>query len=376
MRSVRGRNVNGEAEERYSTASQWTLMRRKLARHTLALCGLAVLGALYFGAIFCDFLSPYGPDEDHPGFIQAPPSRIHFVDPTGAFHLRPFVYSVSQGEVDPQKWTRSFVENRGRQFPVRLFVRGTPYRWLGLLRTDIHLFGVEAPGALFLFGTDEIGRDVFSRILYASRVSLTIGLVGVFLSFLLGCVLGGISGYLGGTVDYAVQRMIELLLSIPDIPLWMALSAALPPRWPPMRTYFGITIILSILGWCRLARVVRGKLLSLKGEDFVIAAKLAGAGSFRIINRHLLPSFLSYLIVDLTLSIPGMILGETALSFLGLGLRPPVVSWGVMLQSAQNIRSVALYPWLLLPVVFVVLTVLAFNFVGDGLRDAADPYKT
>lgn len=228
---------------------------------------------------------------------------------------------------------------------------------------------------MFLFGTDELGRDLFSRNIYAARISLSIGLIGVAFSFILGSILGGISGYYGGVADMIIQRFIEFLLSMPSIPLWMALSAALPLEWSPIKIYFVITIILAIRGWCTLARVIRGKLLELREEDFTMAAKIAGASDAVIISKHLLPSFLSYLIVSLTLAIPYMILGETALSFLGIGLRPPVVSWGVLLKQAQNIRTVALHPWLLIPALFVITTVLVFNFVGDGLRDAADPYK-
>ena len=254
-------------------------------------------------------------------------------------------------------------------------MRGERYRLWGLIETDRHLFGVAAPGVIYLLGTDDLGRDMLARVLHAGRISLSIGLLGVAFSFVLGLLFGGLSGYYGGAVDLVIQRVVEFLISIPQIPLWMALSAALPANWPPLRVYFGITLILSIVGWTGLARVVRGKLLELRESDFVMAARVAGALDGAIIRRHLLPSFMSYLIVSLTLAVPGMILGETALSFLGLGLRPPVVSWGVLLQKAQNLRTVALHPWLLIPAGFVVVTVLAFNFLGDGLRDAADPYK-
>ena len=258
---------------------------------------------------------------------------------------------------------------------VRFFARGYQYELFGLLPTNIHLFGVDAPATLHLFGTDNLGRDLFSRNVYGAGISLTIGLVGVMLSFVLGCLLGGVSGYFGGTSDTIIQRIIEFLLSIPQIPLWMALSAALPIHWSPIKIYFGITIVLSIVGWTGLARIVRGRVLALRGADFALAAKICGAGEGRVIYRHLLPSVISYLIVHLTLAIPGMILGETALSFLGLGMQPPAISWGTLLKDGQDIRSLALYPWLLIPGLFVIVVVLAFNFLGDGLRDAADPYK-
>jgi peptide/nickel transport system permease protein len=235
--------------------------------------------------------------------------------------------------------------------------------------------GVDRPGTLFLLGTDELGRDLFSRVVYATRISMSVGLIGVAVSFTLGCVLGGISGYYGGNVDLVIQRIIEFLLSIPTIPLWMGLAAALPHSWSPIQVYFAITIILSFISWCYLARVVRGKLLELREEDFVMAAAIAGAGKGHIIFRHMLPSFASYLIVNLTLAIPYMILGETALSFLGLGIQAPAVSWGVLLRDAQNVETVALYPWLILPVLAVIIAVLCLNFLGDGLRDAADPYR-
>ena len=258
---------------------------------------------------------------------------------------------------------------------MRLFVRGTPYRFWGLFETDVHLFGVDDGGTLFLLGTDHLGRDLLSRIIYGSRISLTIGLVGVTLSFVFGLVIGVVSGYYGGWIDNLIQRGIEILRSFPSIPLWMALAAALPSSWSPLQIYMGITVVLSFIGWTGLARQVRGKILSLREEDFATAALLAGASRWRIMTRHLLPSFMSHIIVSLTLAVPGMILGETSLSFLGLGLRPPVTSWGVLLKEAQNVQAVAFQPWLLTPVIFVIITVLAFNFVGDGLRDAADPYS-
>ena len=360
-------------DERYYLASQWELAWRKLKRHSLAMVGAGMLLLLYGSAAFAGSISPYDPFFRNNDYINAPPTRLRFVH-EGRFHVRPFVYRI-RGELDLTTLRRRYVEDTAVLHRLVVFDRGRRHRLLGLIETDVHLFGVEEPGVMFLFGTDELGRDMFSRVLHAGRVSLSIGLLGVAFSFLLGVFFGGLSGYYGGALDTVVQRFVEFLLSIPKIPLWMALSAALPPQWPPLRVYFGITLILSIVGWTGLARVVRGKLLELRESDFVMAARVSGARDAFIVRRHLLPSFMSYLIVNLTLAIPHMILGETSLSFLGLGLKPPVVSWGVLLQKAQNFRTVALHPWLLIPAGFVVITVLAFNFLGDGLRDAADPYK-
>ncbi|RLE09599.1 ABC transporter permease [Candidatus Aerophobetes bacterium] len=366
----RGEEIS--AEEKFYVASQWQLMWRKFVKHKLAIFGGTVLIIFYIIAIFCEFFSTQDIHKRNSRYAFCPPQKIHFFDRDG-FHLRPFVYQVRR-TLDPVTWKRIYTVDKTERYPIYFFIHGDKYRLWNLFSSDIHLFGVKK-GTLFLFGTDNLGRDLFSRTLYAARISLSIGLVGVFLSFVLGCILGGISGYFGGAVDMTIQRIIEFLISIPTIPLWMALSAALPQEWSPIRIYFSIVIILSLVGWCGLARVVRGKLLELREEDFCMAAKIAGASDGKIIMRHLLPSFLSYLIVNLTLSIPWMILGETSLSFLGLGLRPPVVSWGVLLEQAQNFRTVVLHPWLLIPGIFVVITVLAFNFLGDGLRDAADPYK-
>ncbi|MFN2131698.1 MAG: ABC transporter permease, partial [Anaerolineae bacterium] len=276
---------------------------------------------------------------------------------------------------DPETWRITFAENQEEVHPIYFFVHGQPYKFWGLWETDLHLFGVKDPEyVVSLLGMDKIGRDLLSRLIYGSRISLSIGLVGIFLTLIIGAVLGGMSGYYGGFIDNIVQRVIEMLRSIPQLPLWMALSAALPPTLSPVKVYFGITVILSVIGWTGLARVVRGKILSLREEDFVMAARLAGTGEMRIIVRHLLPSFLSHLIVSVTMSIPGMILAETSLSFLGIGLRPPVTSWGVLLQNAQQVDALAHHPWFLAPVFFIIAAVLAFNFVGDGLRDAVDPY--
>ena len=366
---------SGEARlaERYYVATQWQLMARRFRSHKLALVGSAVLVVLYVTALFGEFFAPYDSFHRFPDYPLAPPQVFRFVD-QGKPGLRPFVYGF-QRQRDPETLRWRFTVDRTLKHPISLLVRGDEYRLFGLFRMDLHLFGVAGEeSVMFLFGTDNLGRDLFSRNIRAARISLTIGLVGVSISFVLGCILGGVSGYYGGPTDTFIQRLIEFFISIPSIPLWMALAAALPDDWPPIKVYFGITIILSVIGWTSLARVVRGKLLELREADFVMAAKIAGAGGGEIIRRHLLPSFLSYLIVSLTLSIPAMIIGETALSFLGIGIQPPAVSWGALLQSAQNVRTVALAPWLFIPGLFIVITVLAYNFVGDGLRDAADPY--
>jgi len=361
-----------EKGERLYVASQWRLMWWRFRRHRLAVVAGVLLVFLYTIGIFCEFAAPYTPNSRDKGYVQGPPQRVHFVDAEGRFHLRPFVYGVRQVS-DPETWQRVAVVDTSVRHPVTFFTSGQEYEFWGLFKARVHLFGTRG-GHLYVFGTDSLGRDVFSRIVYGARISLSIGLIGVALSFFLGVVLGGIAGYYGGVADYVIQRIIEVLRCIPHIPLWMALSAALPAHWPALYVYFGITVILSFLGWTGLARVVRGKFLSLRNEDFVVAARLSGTRETTIIFRHLLPSFMSHIITSATLAVPGMILGETALSFLGIGLRPPIVSWGVLLQQAQNIQAVIMAPWLLLPGLFVIVVVLAFNFVGDGLRDAADPY--
>ena len=361
-----------ELQEEYFLASQWQLMWRKLRRHRLALAGATVLALLYVVAIFAEFFAPHDQFQRHNDFINAPPVLVRVFDDGRV--RRPFVYPLVQTR-NEVTLRREYTADTTRRLPLVLFVRGDPYKLWGIFRTNVHFFGTQG-GEAFLLGTDRLGRDMLSRVIHGARISLSIGLVGVFISFVLGCILGGISGYYGGTPDLIVQRAIEFIISIPTIPLWMALSAALPANWPALRVYFAITVILALQGWAGLARVVRGKLLELREEDFVMAARIAGQGAGDIIRRHLLPSFMSYLIVNITLAIPGMILGETALSFLGLGLRPPVVSWGVLLKDAQNFRTVAIHPWLLIPGIFVVVTVLMFNFLGDGLRDAADPYTS
>ncbi len=362
-----------EEEASAHAASQWQLMWWKFRKHKVAMGASMVILALYVVAIFCEFLAPYALEHRQVKYAYSPPQRIRFLSDEG-FHLRPFVYPFV-GYRHPETLRRFYVEDRSRRHHLQLFVEGSPYRMWGIFRSELHLFGLEEGGTLFLLGTDHLGRDLLSRIIYGSRISLTIGLVGVCLSFVFGLVIGVVSGYYGGWIDNLIQRGIEIMRSFPSIPLWMALAAALPATWSPLQVYMGITVVLSLIGWTGLARQVRGKILSLREEDFATAALLAGASRWRIMTRHLLPSFMSHIIVSLTLAVPGMILGETSLSFLGLGLRPPVTSWGVLLKEAQNVQAVAFQPWLLTPVLFVILTVLAFNFVGDGLRDAADPYS-
>ncbi|MCK5740221.1 ABC transporter permease [bacterium] len=369
------KNKEIQIEETYYTANQWQLIWRKFRKHRLANFGAAIIFFLYFIALFCEFLAPYNPGQRHANFIYMPPKWPQMSDSRGNWHLIPFT-PAAEAEFNYDTFSLKYNYDDSKRHALRLFVKGEPYKFWGLFEWDRHLVGVEEGGVFFPFGTDRFGRCIYSRLLYGTRISMTIGLVGVILSLTLGMLLGGISGYYGGWIDIVVQRIIELLRAFPSIPLWMGLSAALPPHWSPLKIYFGITLILSFLGWTGLARVIRGRVLSLREEDFVRAAVFSGAGTSRIIRKHLLPSCASHIIVSATLAIPSMILAETSLSFLGLGLQPPIVSWGVMLKEAQNLQAIAFSPWLLTPAIFVVLAVLGFNFLGDGLRDAADPYRS
>ena len=358
-------------QERVYMASRWLMMWWKFKRHKLAVGSGIVLLIGYFGIIIVEFLAPYELHTRNADFLFAPPQQIHIVH-DGAL-MRPFVYPLKYSlNLDTLK--REYSEVTTDPQPIRFFCSGDAYKFWGLVEGSFHLFCPPQDGTMYLLGTDRLGRDMVSRLMYGGRISLTVGLIGITISFMLGISIGGAAGYFGGWVDNAIQRLIEILRSLPELPLWMALSAALPVNWSPVYIYLGITIILGLLDWPGLARAVRSKLLALREEDYVTAARLMGAPPGRIISRHLLPNFMSHLIASASLSIPSMILGETALSFLGLGLRPPVTSWGVLLAEAQNIEAVALYPWLLLPMVPVVIVVLAFNFLGDGLRDAAAPY--
>jgi len=361
------------AEERISVATQWQLMWWRFQKHRLAVASTVVVLLFYSVVVFADFLAYSNPLDSEAQRSLLPPQRIHWFD-GGRFS--PHVYSLT-GMRDPNTFKRVYTPDPNKKIPVRFFARGFEYHLFGLVPTTLHLVGVDGTTpeeSLFLLGTDEQGRDLWSRLMYGTRTSLIIGLVGVSLSLLLGVFLGGISGLYGGVLDTVIQRVIEILRSIPTIPLWMGLAAALPNDWSVTQVYFAITIIISLVGWTELARVVRGRFLSLRQEDFVMAAELCGCGQMRIIFTHLVPSFLSHIIAATTLAVPAMIISETSLSFLGLGLRPPAISWGVLLQQAQNIQALAISPWLLIPSIPVTIVILAFNFMGDGLRDAADPY--
>jgi len=378
------RLLEPSAERSVETMSQAQLVWLRFNKHKLAVASLFLLGVLYLVAVFCEFFAPYTREWRDLNHAYCPPQVLHF-DLKHGVHVQ-----AVRRHIDPITFRKTYTLDEGKLVPLSFFVRGEPYELWDLIPLRRHFLGVDHEKyerlyggdpdgntpTFYLLGADKYGRDVLSRMIYGARISLSVGLIGIACTFLLGLTIGGLSGYLGGWVDLLIQRLIEILNSLPHLPLWLALAAVLPGDWSPLRIYFAITILLSLLGWTGLARVVRGKILALREEDYAMAARLLGASHGRILFRHLLPGFASHIIVTLTLSVPGMILGETSLSFLGLGLRPPIVSWGVMLQDCMDIKVVRYYPWLLLPMVFIVLAVLCFNFLGDGLRDAADPYSS
>ncbi|MDZ4310593.1 MAG: ABC transporter permease [Cypionkella sp.] len=360
------------AKGKFAEASQLQLMWWKFRKHKVALyCGIFLI-LMYGSILISEFLAPYSQQARNTDFIYAPPQAVHLFH-DGEF-IGPFVYGRTQ-VLDMETLQRVYTDDPNDVQRLRFFCEGDAYNFWGLIPGDTHLVCPAKGGQFFLLGTDRLGRDVLSRIIYGARISLTIGIFGVTMSFILGIVIGGLAGYHGGWFDALTQRVIEVLQSIPSIPLWMALAAIIPVTWSPILVYIGITVILGLLDWTGLARGVRSKLLALREEDYVLAARLMGAGSGRIIGRHMIPGFMSHLIASATLTIPGMILGETALSFLGIGLRAPISSWGILLTEARSVNIIALYPWLMFPVIPVILVILAFNFLGDGLRDAADPYK-
>ena len=367
-----------KSQEDYYLASQWVLMGRKLKKHKLARFSMVILGILYLSALFGNFIAPYGLNEMDGYYKNVAPTKIYFTY-EGEF-VGPYVYKLEKHN-DFKTFTVTYTEDRSEYYPIKFFVHGTEYKFLGLFKSDLHLFGVGegsngGTGAkIMLFGSDTNGLDLFSRILYGGQVSLTLPFASAIISLFLGILIGSLSGYFGGMFDIIVQRIIEVIGAVPQIPLWMALSAAIPAGISTIKMYFYMTLILSFINWTGMARIVRGKMLSLKNEDYVMAARLAGVSTWNIIWKHLVPGFMSYLIVSMTLSIPGSIVGETSMSYLGLGIKSPATSWGVLLQEASAVTEIASHPHKLIPIIFVTITVLAFNFLGDGLRDAADPYK-
>ncbi len=352
--------------------SQWDLIWLKFWRNKLAVIAGVIIILVYLSILFADFIAPYPISLKNQDYVNAPPMGVHI------FHdgklTRPFVYGFKM-EVDRRTYLRIYTIDSTKRYEIKFFTEGYEYNLLGFIKTNRHLFGTQGDGRLFLLGTDRFGQDMFSRIMAGSQVTLTAGLLGVMISLVLGSILGTLSGFYGGTIDMILQRIIEFLQSFPHIPLWLTLAAALPPTWSSINIYFGIVTILAFLGWTGLAREVRGKVLTMRSNEYTMAAKASGASSWYIIIRHMLPNALSHIIVVATLAVPGMILGESSLSFLGLGIQPPMTSLGVLLQESQNIRTIANYPWQFTPAIVIIVSILAFNFLGDGLRDAADPYS-
>lgn len=362
-------------QDRYYYASQWQLMARKFRKHKLAMASLVVLMILYIVAIFGNFFAPQGTEKYDGSYVNCPPHGIHLFH-EGKF-IGPFVYGLAR-ERDPETYMMKFVDNKEEIYKVHFFVQGaegSEYKFLGLFETNLHLFEAEGEGRVFLFGTDSMGRDLFSRVILGAQISLFIPVVGMLLTVFLGLIMGSLAGYVGGWVDTVIQRAVEVVRSFPQVPLWMALSAAIPKTLKPAQVFMLMTLILSLISWPDLSRVVRSKFISVKKEDYIMSSRISGAPAVKVVTRHMIPSFLSYIIVNMTMSIPNLIIGETTLSFLGLGLRSPATSWGVLLQETNKLETISFYGWKLIPMVFVFLTILAFNFLGDGLRDAADPYK-
>ncbi len=364
--------IGGEPKVAVLSVRRMMWLRFKKSR--LALIGGTVLIFMYLMALFAPFLAPYGVRTTHDAFASSPPHGLHFFDAEGNFHIRPFVYGL-EPSINPTTYRKEYTDDTSIRYPLKFFTKGVPIKLFGLIEMDRHLFGVDEPGKLFLVGTDRQGRDLFSRILYGSQVSLTVGLVGVGLSILIGSTIGVAMGFYAGLFDNVMQRIIEVLLAFPQIPLWLALAVLIPPTWSSVQVFFGITVVLSLVTWGALARQVRGMVLSLREEDYITAARYTNCSNWRIIVRHLMPNTTSHILVIATLAIPAMILGETALSFLGLGIRPPMTSWGLLLNEAQHVRVLLQQPWLLTPAIFVVVTIISFNFLGDGMRDAADPFS-
>lgn len=369
------RTKEQKKQDKYYYASQWSLMMRKFRKHKLAMASTILLLIFYIIAIFGNFVAPQGTEQYDGKYVNCGPTPVHW------FHdgklIGPFVYGLKT-ERDPETYMLMFTEDTEQVYRIRFFTQGDKggeYKLFGLIPSNLHLFEAEEGGKVFLFGTDSMGRDLFSRVMLGAQISLFIPIVGMLLTLVLGLFMGSLAGYFGGWVDTVIQRLVEVVRSFPQVPLWMALSAAIPKTLKPAQVFMLMTLILSLISWPDLSRVVRSKFISVKKEDYIMAARISGAPVDKVITRHMIPSFTSYIIVNMTMAIPGLIIGETTLSFLGLGLRSPATSWGVLLQETNKLETVMFYGWKLIPMLFVFLTVLAFNFMGDGLRDAADLYK-